>query len=554
MPSVHSNYSSTAPVPSIILKWISRVSFCGHFERMKLLACESCGTVNGYDLELPEPPLMALLKSNESPIDEDVYTIRNVVWQVESNLEPLVAEIDRLKRVVTDLEVARDTLLSFARDHRAILSPARRLPSEILQAIFFSCLPSRISEDSFDIWDVRQAPWVLTQVCSRWRSISLGCPRLWENVVLHAPSLKRPIRGRIQMLQAHIDRAGNLPLRVRLHSEYDRKEDRDVVDILVIHSLRWRVLDLKVPVTLFKMMRPISGRLPQLQKLQIYAQNYHAEDVSFMFRNTPALQDIRLVVTPFYDIYPTFPYHQLLRLMGSFNVELALSILQQTGKLVDCKFLVYQRESFVRMPSCVIRMSNLRTLDLRLERNYKFLNKLDLPSLEELHLQSIERARGADFHEELLRPTPLLELIARSSPPIQELCIRDSYWSEDEFISLLLVIPAVRKLELSIVQHMLDLSSLIFDPDHASLPLVPMLSELSLEVHSQLNADGLLDMIESRYRTGPLSSVPPPIVGRLQRCHVRTAASFRSSIMVTVRLEKLRAEGMDVFITDQRYL
>ncbi|KAF9260649.1 hypothetical protein L218DRAFT_566358 [Marasmius fiardii PR-910] len=326
---------------------------------MKLQTCEACGTVNGYDLELPESPLPALLKSNDHPLDEDADTVRDVLRQVESNLEPLVAEIDRLKRVLADFETARDTLISFSREHRAILSPTRRLPSEILESIFSHCLPSRISEDSFDFWDVKQAPWVLTQVSRRWRSIAVGYSRLWENIALQAPSLKRPIRGRIQMLQAHIDRAGNLPLRIRLHSEYDRKEDRDVVDILVAHSLRWRMLELNVPVGLFKSMRPISGRLPQLRKLRLYVQNYHALDITFMFQNTPALQDVGLNVTPFYEIYPAFPYHQLLRLMGSFNVELALSILQRAARLVECKFFVYQRESFNEIRNSWIKLSFL---------------------------------------------------------------------------------------------------------------------------------------------------------------------------------------------------
>ncbi|KAL0572547.1 hypothetical protein V5O48_009404 [Marasmius crinis-equi] len=529
---------------------------------MNLLTCGTCGIANGYNLVLPQPPVPALLNSNAHPREEDVDSIRRVATQVEDELKPLDSEIGRLKRVVADLEAARETLVKFAKDHRAVLSATRRLPSEILQAIFEHCLPSRGAEESFDIWDVKQAPWVLTHVCSRWRSIALGYPRLWEHIVLHAASLKRPIRGRIQLLQAHIDRAGVLPLRVRLHSEYDRKEDRDLVDILVIHSLRWQSLELNVPLALFKRMRPIRDRLPKLQKLRVIVQNYHAEDLSYMFGNTPALQEVKLVVVPFYDVYPTFPYRQLLRLAGGFNVELALSILQQAGNLTECKLSVYERESFVRMPASIIRMSSLRSLDLRIERSHRFLEHLELPVLEELRLEYIERPRGAEFHEGLLRPTPLLQMLTRSSPPIQKLLIQDSYWFQDEFIALLRATPTVRKLQLSVIQHMLDFSALIYNPgdgtcgsDAPSLPLVPRLVDLSLEVHSQLNTDSLLDMIESRARI-PDPSPPdlPSVPARMKSCHVRTAASFQPSIFTIVRLERLRAEGLDVFITDQRYL
>ncbi|KAJ8082076.1 hypothetical protein AAF712_006065 [Marasmius tenuissimus] len=532
---------------------------------MNLMNCEACGITNGYDLILPESPVPHLLNSNDYPRDEDAESIRKVLHQVDSDLKPLISEIDRLKAIVADLEAARETLVNFAREHRAVLSPTRRLPSEILQAIFLHCLPDRHSEDSFDIWDVKQAPWVLTQVCRRWRSIGMGYTRLWEHVVLHATSLKRPIRGRIQLLQTHIDRAVELPLRVRLHSEYDRKEDRDLVDVLVLHSLRWQSLELNVPVTLFKRLRSIRDRLPRLQKLKVYVQNYHAEDLSYMFGNTPALQEVKLVVIPFYDVYPTFPYRQLLRFAGGYNIALALSVLQQSENLVDCKLSVYERENYIRMPASSFRMSSLRTLDLRVERSYNILTYLDLPVLEEFCLEHIERPRGVDTHEGPLRPTPLLQMVQRSSPPLRELLIQGSFWSQDEFMSLLRTIPSVRKLQLSVIQHMVDFSTLIYDTDAMtgdfdalSSPLVPHLMDLSFEVHSQLNVDGLLDMIESRYRIvrpsnpspSPHHDLPP---AQLQSCHVRTAASFQPSIMTIVRLEKLRAEGMDVSITDQRY-
>ncbi|KAG7440585.1 uncharacterized protein BT62DRAFT_822915, partial [Guyanagaster necrorhizus] len=59
--------------------------------------------------------------------------------------------------------------------YRYFIAPIRRVPNEILSEIFsFTCADM---SDSVDI--VSGAPWVLSHVCSLWRSICLSSPRLW---------------------------------------------------------------------------------------------------------------------------------------------------------------------------------------------------------------------------------------------------------------------------------------------------------------------------------------------------------------------------------------
>ncbi|KAK7040706.1 hypothetical protein VNI00_009612 [Paramarasmius palmivorus] len=514
---------------------------------MTLLSCTTCRKAAGYHLSLPTPPCPHLFHCNNSPTEEEAKLIHGVIDQVEHELDILTPEIKRLKRIVKDLERARDALKSYSLQHKAMLLPIRRFPQELWETIFTFCLPSQTPED-LDFWDTTQAPWVLTHVCSRWRSIAMGYVRLWDNIIINAKPLKRSKKNRNDLLRTYLERAGNHPIRVRLHLEYDRIEDRAILSRLVRHSHHWQSLELKVPVALFKLMLPISGRLPVLQKLKIHVQHYRAEDISEMFSVAPMLRDARFVVVPFYDIYPSFPFHQLLRLAGTYNVELALRVLSQTRRLEDCRLLVHDRGSHIPMPEAIISLNHLRVLAIDVEKDLRILDFIHLPCLESLRIEILERPTPAsEFRDGGLKVAPILRLLHRSSPPLSSLRIQDSFWTEKDFNTLLHTIPTVRELHVSLVQVLLSFSGLVDEAsDHV---LLPNLEALSLEVHSQMDTDGLLDFLESRYRNGGNSS---PVIC-LRQCRIRTAARFQPSVQTRVRLEKLKAEGMDVSITDQRY-
>ena len=62
-------------------------------------------------------------------------------------------------------------------EHKALLSPVRRLPDELLSEIFLHCLPDqqqmtfKFCHDSFR---GEEAPLLLGSVCRRWRMVSLS--------------------------------------------------------------------------------------------------------------------------------------------------------------------------------------------------------------------------------------------------------------------------------------------------------------------------------------------------------------------------------------------
>ncbi|TDL13718.1 hypothetical protein BD410DRAFT_779143, partial [Rickenella mellea] len=60
------------------------------------------------------------------------------------------------------------------------VSPILRIPCKITSEIFQRCL----SEDEFPEPTVISAPILLSRVCSAWRKLAIGTPRLWSKLLL----------------------------------------------------------------------------------------------------------------------------------------------------------------------------------------------------------------------------------------------------------------------------------------------------------------------------------------------------------------------------------
>jgi hypothetical protein len=85
------------------------------------------------DVRVRRSPLRHLLKSNETPSDSEVITIRALINDTEAEIEELHRRFPARDRAS---QVIEPQLLKIIEAHRALLSPIRYLPSEILQEIF----------------------------------------------------------------------------------------------------------------------------------------------------------------------------------------------------------------------------------------------------------------------------------------------------------------------------------------------------------------------------------------------------------------------------------
>ncbi|KAF8210997.1 hypothetical protein K438DRAFT_1534151, partial [Mycena galopus ATCC 62051] len=88
-------------------------------------------------------------------------------------------EISNLHEKLRQLENERASLPSYRTRNKAILSPLRRMPSEVLGEIFLWTLPSLQDAIITGRFDMGRSPWLLTRIRSRWRAVSLSTPSLW---------------------------------------------------------------------------------------------------------------------------------------------------------------------------------------------------------------------------------------------------------------------------------------------------------------------------------------------------------------------------------------
>ncbi|KAJ7474142.1 hypothetical protein FB451DRAFT_992314, partial [Mycena latifolia] len=92
-----------------------------------------------------------------------------------TSLSSLEEEIPRVFLSLLKLEKERRIRSEYAATLKGVLSPIRRIPSELLAENFLLCC-----DGTFSSADPRYVPTLLGHVSSRWRHFSRGSPRLWD--------------------------------------------------------------------------------------------------------------------------------------------------------------------------------------------------------------------------------------------------------------------------------------------------------------------------------------------------------------------------------------
>ncbi|KAF8914756.1 hypothetical protein CPB85DRAFT_481549 [Mucidula mucida] len=178
-----------------------------------------------------------LAHSNDAPTERQLnimYTWKNSLDAALASL-PDAATQNLLRRSVI---IASHRLL-----YRSVCSAVRRLPVEILQAIFLEFVDADSQQHGYDVFNVNVGPWPLIRVSRLWRAVGLGCPELWANISVHRQTSwarrKRPLlmRGPITLLRMALAHSGQRDLYIYF---MDVGSDAStLLRALVEHSNRW---------------------------------------------------------------------------------------------------------------------------------------------------------------------------------------------------------------------------------------------------------------------------------------------------------------------------
>jgi hypothetical protein len=213
--------------------------------------------------------LTSHIGTNYIPSEEELDHIKNsILPEPTAKLADLEVEINRVQEIYSSLMGKRQVLLAEIEGYHNLISPARRLPTDILQEIFFHTLPTTHNA----LMDPYECPLLLTQICNGWRRIALSTPQLWSSIHIPVPPIARgyphqwgpihfgelPEEFRISTLSClksyatsitnWLRRSGVTPLSISLYDPRDSFVPKEHYEIIIDSFLpfahRWKNLDL----------------------------------------------------------------------------------------------------------------------------------------------------------------------------------------------------------------------------------------------------------------------------------------------------------------------
>ncbi|KAJ7191953.1 hypothetical protein GGX14DRAFT_506606, partial [Mycena pura] len=242
---------------------------------------------------LPESRYQALLVSNEPPDESELDPIASVISDTGRHLESLRDEISRLRQSLQERETQHVALANVHAQQKAILSPLRRMPPEVLGEIFAWTLPPGRQR-----WKVTSSPWVLTHVCHSWRAVSATTSSLWSLIHINFNEFLQSTFP-LPMLKTQILRAQKIKLRFYGSKLAETQPQITALECLAQHSTRWEELSLELIPDITLIVISIRGRIPSLRRLWLQWEDEDSPSgicvlSSNCFRTAPSLVDAGL--------------------------------------------------------------------------------------------------------------------------------------------------------------------------------------------------------------------------------------------------------------------
>ncbi|KAJ7598042.1 hypothetical protein C8J56DRAFT_921611 [Mycena floridula] len=434
-----------------------------------------------------EPPSAAeeaALNDIFDAIDDDIYK----VYQKIVRLQAAIAQLQATLKVACD---EHDQLLDARAAHETIMSPVRRLPSDVVFEILQWASTSNyaVGHESVPIvtFDHREGPWPFMSICRHWRAVITSDARFWSNISISRCGNPAFFLESLQFILGH-SKDALLTLRVAsvpIHLE------KDAMRLLIPHSHRW--VDFSLDCYLEDIYAELDkalykGSVPQLRRLSMQYTNVIIP--LSCFEVAPSLQTLRVRLD---RLSPNLccPWKQIrhLHIIDHYiKAEDAVSCLPMMPNLVDCTFDVWEDEN----PRMTIRMPHLRCLKVKVcrtpSRCIEFLKCFEVPVLEEMNVgESQEEIEAA------------ATLIRRNACPISTLNLQDSGINWYTGIDLTPLSKAASNLtKLTVRGRGFEIVKRL---RHEGI--FPKLNHLSVVVHKLLTEDSYLWAVTEVVRTRP---------------------------------------------------
>ena len=460
-----------------------------------------------------------LLLSNLPPSEIEVNLILDIVYRAGL----YVSRTRKQLEIHPKNRVLKNQLRTYENNltrHQSLLSPLRRLPPELLYQIFELFVPPPFylnGPDKPGHWS--GLPWSVSQVCHRWRAITLSMPFLWTSIPLLILDMEYTTNPSfLEFYTSFLLRSAGHPIGVFVASYNPRAEKavkwHPAIKILVSHSYRWQHLSVvSNSPHLLRALRPVKKRVPILRTLNL---ELDAEAYLDIFQKAPKLSQVRLI-----GIAPeriALPWKQLVHYKGRHD-QMGATIPLRSGPLMKTLELQsYFGDDLPEAQSSPIVLRNLVELKLcgviSSELTTFLLERLIVPAVEELAIYG-------DVFEGPIPVIPLVtSMISRSTNAcsLQKLSIRESNYQPGEIIALLRLTPRLVFLDIKFppIDDLIHLALI----DSANV-IVPLLHTLVItDDHLQTYYTKSIVMLLARGRCeetiGPLIGFDDPEPSRPQ--------------------------------------
>ncbi|KAJ7486604.1 hypothetical protein FB451DRAFT_1227631 [Mycena latifolia] len=473
-----------------------------------------------------DSPFHDILHTNAVPSDADCQRIRDFLTEPRRELADLSNEISRMQKLIDELTQKRAALDDFINAHLAMVSPARRVPDDIVCAIFVACLPSLRNP----IITSDEPPLLLCQICSPWRRLALSTPRLWAAVhVVLPPQPKLQILADI--VTDWLDRSGALPLSVSvvLSRTWTREDDAlPLLTPLISVSRRWQHMQFSFwnnhILSAFHTLHPYD--VPMLESLTMHGSGQPMDwgpnldndlvDSDFLsFMNTPSLHSVSIRGSPITHILP-LPWAHLRTLaiahmQGDISYDAACAIWRQCPALEACELALNSTEP-VADNGTTISLPHLHHLSISNDArglSTALFSLLDLPNLRSFEYSQWLRI-GDSFPFSPLLP---------GMGSLERFSLRLMHAPDNILLTACLeAMPLLQDFRLGVISRLEDIDSGIPPEFVAQLTpsltgsnpvLCPHLTSLDLSTLSNnVTDEALLHLVQARAQSEPRGVTP----------------------------------------------
>ncbi|KAJ7704737.1 hypothetical protein B0H16DRAFT_1636919 [Mycena metata] len=462
------------------------------------VACPRCGFPElAPQIVIVDPTSTSpeYLHSNYLPPDSVIVCTRREIAVAETGIAHVEEKMADLERVINQLRLRRQSLRDFITNHRRVLAPIRRLPTELLSEIFSHC----VQRDAYE-WDpTRNMEWILVQVSRAWRAVSISIPQIWSCISISDASAPKNIDLKAA-LSLQLERSAHCPLTVDLHLDFrfcSSERRMSVLEPLFSARDRWQSVNIHLTEAEFLHFRSDTS-FPKLTKLGLGI-NSSKDECAFdsIFQATPALQELHYNVTSLSQIQ-CFPLSQLRRL-DLWNVTYDSSDLSSVLGLA-CNILELQLRECIPLDAVEVNpktLPNLVSLSVA-ECDDTLLGYIIAPVLRRLAISFFPNARLSD---------DLVSFMTRTGPSLTDLTFRHAPARGDR-LELLALAPHLTSLSMGPMSTLIGFDFIKgLTCGLGERNLVPHAVSLEFTgIFENGHYDSLLAMLTSRCISGPLRS------------------------------------------------